>query len=220
MAFQLKRKEFYWSEKIYTNLVVRMLPLIRSRPITPNMVTMLNIANTLVVFWLIWEAQWLVVSILVQLYLFLDILDGNLARYKKLSSKTGAVLDRISDNLFYNGTFIVLGIRLDVTVYWLIAYLLVFNLYAAIATWYIVPRIRKMKRFERRGLKKWFMNRGIILGMDLSTQDALTSILILTPFRQWILPIVTMLYTIDLLYRLTELHRNVRASASDNAPSI
>jgi hypothetical protein len=39
-------------------------------------------------------------------------------------------------------------------------------LYGIIATYYIVPRLRKLKVINRTGIKKYFMDRGYIIGMD------------------------------------------------------
>ncbi|MFY9394210.1 MAG: hypothetical protein WAP36_05920, partial [Halanaerobiales bacterium] len=73
----------------------------------------------------------------------------------------------------------------------------------------IVPHIRKMNSFRRDRVKQYLMDKGIILGMDLSTQDLITSLLILTPYKEWIIYLSTSLYGIDLIYRLIELNRNI-----------
>ena len=96
----LKRDHFYLMEGIYTRLIVKLLPYVGKSFLTPNMITSINIINTVVVFLSMWSGKYILAAILVQLYLFLDILDGNLARYQKKSTRIGAILDQISDRLF------------------------------------------------------------------------------------------------------------------------
>lgn len=210
MAAPLKRKHFYVLEKHYTDLAVRCLPALAKTGLTPNQVTIANLLNGLVIMGAIAAHQYLLAAILTQLYLFLDILDGNLARYREMSTRLGAILDKIGDRFFYNGVMVVLGLVLPVHWIWIVLFLLAHNLHAIAATFYIVPAIRTMPAFRRFGLKKTWMAHGYILGMDLSTQDLLLSVLIVTPLRIWILPIVTILYLVDLIYRLIELELNRR----------
>ena len=210
MATQLKRKHFYLLEKHYTDVAVWTLPWMAKIGITPNQVTIVNLLNGFLIFGLITFHQYVPAAILIQLYLFLDILDGNLARYRELSTKLGAVLDHVGDRLFYNGVIIALGLATPAPWIWILLFLVAHNLHSLAATYYIVPAIRNMHTFQRFGLKKALMDRGYILGMDLSTQDLVLTALIATPWRIWIIPIVTVLYLADLIYRLIELERNRR----------
>ena len=208
MTVQLKRKHFYFLEKFYTDLVVWTLPGFASLRATPNQVTIANLLNGILIFWLIAHRHFVPAAVLIQLYLFLDILDGNLARYREMSTKLGAVLDQIGDRFFYNGVAIVVGLASGNHWGWIAFFLLAHNLHALAATFYIVPAIRKMPSFRRFGPKQWLMDRGFILGMDLSTQDLLMTALIATPWRAAIVPVCATLYFADLLFRLAELHRN------------
>ncbi len=210
MAVPLKRKHFYVLEKHYTDLAVKLLPRLAPIGLTPNQVTIANLLNGLLIMASIAGHQYILAAVLTQLYLFLDILDGNLARYRDMSTKLGAILDKIGDRFFYNGVMIVLGLTTPVHWIWIVLFLLAHNLHSIAATFYIVPAIRTMPTFKRFGLKKIWMKHGYILGMDLSTQDLLISLFIVTPGRVWILPSVTILYLVDLIYRLIELEQNRR----------
>ena len=210
MTVQLKRKHFYVLEKHYTDLAVTVLPPLAKIGLTPNQVTIANLINGLVIMGAIAGHQYILAAILTQLYLFLDILDGNLARYREMSTPLGAILDKIGDRFFYNGVMIVLGLTTPIHWIWIVLFLLAHNLHSIAATFYTVPAIRTLPTFKRFGLKKVWMNHGYILGMDLSTQDLLISLLIVTPGRVWILPVVTVLYLVDLIYRLIELEQNRR----------
>ena len=210
MAVPLKRKHFYVLEKHYTDLAVRLLPHLARIGLTPNQVTIANLLNGLLIMASIAGHQYILAAVLTQLYLFLDILDGNLARYREMSTPLGAILDKMGDRFFYNGVMIVLGLATPVHWVWIVLFLLAHNLHSIAATFYIVPAIRTMPTFKRFGLKKIWMKHGYILGMDLSTQDLLISLFIVTPGRVWILPAVTILYLVDLIYRLIELEQNRR----------
>lgn len=211
-SYTPKRDAFYFFEGIYTQLVCRLLPTIAKTRITPNQVTCLNLINAIVISFCLLTHLYPAASLLIQLYLALDILDGNLARYAKLSSRFGQILDQISDRLFYTVGFIILGYSVGNPVTWLIAYAVTINLYAWVTTFYIGPRIRKLPNFKRRGIKKTLMQRKIIFGMDLSTQDVIASILLITPWASITLPAITALYCTDGAYRILELKRNEKAA--------
>lgn len=219
-SYQPKRDSFYFLEGLYTKLVCKTLPRISQLGITPNQVTFLNIANALAIALCLTQQLWLISAALIQLYLILDILDGNLARYAKLSSRFGQILDQIADRLFYTVGFLVLGYCVGNSISWLVTYAITINAYAAITTFYILPRLRALKKINRWGLKKKLMDRKIILGMDLSTQDLIASLLLLTPWKPQIIPLISGLYLCDLLYRLWELRRNERLNEirQANAP--
>jgi hypothetical protein len=85
------------------------------------------------------------------------------------------------------------------------ALVLIHMIYAGIATYYIVPHIRKMPDFKHTPLKSWFAERGILFGMDAILQCLITSVLLLTPFRKMIFVICPILWVVDLVYRLYEL---------------
>lgn len=214
--FVLKRKDFYWWEKIYTDLAIRILPMVGKTPLTPNMITLANILNAISIFWLIWIGQYFIAAILVQVYLFLDILDGNLARFKNLCTSLGKILDHICDRLYYNGLYIVLGIKIGIGWEWIAAYLIVHTFYEALATYYIVPGIKRLKDFKRWGPKKYLIERGIILGMDLSAQSLITTVLLFTPFIEWIIYLITILYLADLVFRFLELAINLKIADKKN----
>lgn len=206
-SFQ-KRPQYYWIERIYTDIVAKLLPIIAKTSITPNMITILNLFNIVIISYLTLTKSYVAVAILVQVYLFIDILDGNLARYKNMSSEFGAKLDVISDYIFYNFFFVVLGISIEIGIIWLVVYLIIFNSYGLIATHYIVPRIRKISNYRRKGFKKYCFERGIIVGMEGGMQDVITTVLLFTVYKDWIFYSICLLYLIDLLYRLVELKRN------------
>ena len=208
MAIQLKRKHFYLLERHYTTLAVATLPAFARLRVTPNQVTSANLLNGLLIFGLIATGHFLAAAVLIQLYLFLDILDGNLARYRDMSSKLGAVLDNFGDRFFYNGVMLVIGWTTGNSWLWILAFLLAHNLHAAAATFIIVPAIRKNPGFRRFAFKQALMDRGYIFGMDLSSQDLIMSLLLPTPWRIWIVPTCALLYAADLVFRLLELARN------------
>ncbi len=196
------------AESFYTNKVsAHLLPLLGKTNITPNMVTGMNAILMPFTLYYAYKKEFIIVAIMMQVYEFLDNLDGNLARYKKLSSKFGAKLDQICDFIFYNCIFIFLGINL---IQWYIIFLLVLliNLYGFIATYYIVPRLRKLKIIKRRGLKKYFMDKGIILGIDVGTMDVIVTIFLLLGLVRELYFLLISLFVLDIIYRILELKYN------------
>ncbi|NMB10364.1 MAG: CDP-alcohol phosphatidyltransferase, partial [Tissierellia bacterium] len=161
------------------------------------------------IFYLAYNQKYIGVAILIQVYLFLDILDGNLARYKNMKSDLGAKLDNINDRVFYTLIFVFIGIG-EVSLYLIISMVFLINLYAILATFYIVPRLRQLETVERRGLKKYFMNRGFIIGMDLGTVDILTTIFLLLDKINILYMILIVGFVLDIIMRLTELWWNER----------
>ena len=208
MTLPLKRKHFYFLERLYTLLAVQTLPAFARLRVTPNQVTLANLLNGLAIFALIATGQFLAAALLIQLYLFLDILDGNLARYRNMTSRLGAVLDNFGDRFFYNGVMLVIGWTTGNSWLWILAFLLAHNLHAAAATFVIVPAIKRNPGFRRFAFKQALMDRGHIFGMDLSSQDLIMSLLLPTPWRIWIVPACALLYAADLFFRLAELARN------------
>ena len=208
MTPPLKRKHFYILERLYTLLAVQTLPAFARLRVTPNQVTITNLLNGLLIFALIATGHFLAAAVLIQLYLFLDILDGNLARYRNMASKLGAVLDNFGDRFFYNGVMIVIGATTGNSWMCILTFLLAHNLHAAAATFVIVPAIRQNPAFRRFAFKQALMDRGHIFGMDLSSQDLIATLLLPTPWRIWIVPACALLYAADLLFRLAELARN------------
>ena len=161
-AEQYKRKDrtMHIAEYFYTAKIVKpLLPIIAQTRITPNMVTIFNSFLAMYIFYLSYSQRYTVVAILIQVYLFLDILDGNLARYKNMKSNLGAKLDSINDRIFYSLIFIFVGIT-EVPWYLIISVILLVNIYGILATFYIVPKLRQLKAIRRRGIKKFFMDKG------------------------------------------------------------
>lgn len=206
-----KDKTMHLAESFYTyNVVEPLLPYIGKTFITPNMVTSANIIFSLLMFYLGYKEHYILFALGIQFYLFLDILDGNLARYKNMRSKLGGTLDTICDNLFYNGMIIAIGIN-RVSYIYIIVTILLLNLYGIIATYYIVPRLRKLKVIKRSGIKKYFMDKGYIIGMDLGTLDIIMTFFLLLGHA--LVPMfITIIagYIFDIIFRIVELKKNER----------
>jgi archaetidylinositol phosphate synthase len=214
---QFKRtdKVMHIAEAFYTNKVVApLLPSIGQTFITPNMVTIFNICLSFVIFYLAYEKYYVLVALLIQLYLFLDILDGNLARYKNMKSELGAKLDTFCDTFFYNFIFIFLGIHV-VEWYLIAAVVALINLYGLIATHYIVPRLRKIKTIKRTGIKKWFLDRGYLIGMDLGTIDILSTLFLLAGNVKMLYLVIIIGNVGDIFFRLYELKKNEELAKLD-----
>src|SRR5690625_3683781 len=99
------------AEYFYTVFITEpLLPFVSGTSITPNMITIFNVFFSILLYYLAFMNQFLLLAIGIHFYLFFDVLDGNLARYKNMQSDFGAKLDSISDRVFYTLIFIFIGI--------------------------------------------------------------------------------------------------------------
>lgn len=216
IVFKRNDRSMHVAERFYTIKVVEpMLPFIAKTFITPNMVTIANIMLSFIVFYFAYKSNYIFCAIGIQIYLFFDILDGNLARYKNMKSKLGANLDIFCDNIFYNFIFIALGIG---KISWILILLpiILMNVYGIIATNYIVPRLKKMKVIKRSGFKKYFMDRGYIIGMDLGTVDIImTLFLLLGHVLKPMFVVIILGYILDIIFRIAELKRNEKLAENN-----
>jgi len=198
------------AEYFYTVKIVEpILPFLSKTFLTPNMVTLFNSFFALFVFYMAYTDSFFVVAICIQIYLFFDILDGNLARYKNMKSKLGARLDSINDKVFYTFIFVFIGMK-NVPIYLIVLVAILTNFYGIIATYYIVPRLKKLNTIKRRGLKKTFMERGFIIGMDLGTIDILTSLFLIFKEIRLLYLVLIIGLSLDLIFRLIELRYNMK----------
>jgi len=212
-AVSTKRPTNYLVEHVHRIIAAKIIPLIAKTSLTPNSITYLNVLHSFVLYWCLWHKIYIAVAILIQLYYFFDVLDGQLARYKNMTSSLGKYLDIVGDIIFYVSFYVILALKMGNSMYCIILYLVAYHLYGVITTFYIVPAIRNFKTFERRGIKKQFLDKGILFGMDNSTQNTVVTFLILTPIANLILYIISSMYLIDLIYRLTELSWNKRIAS-------
>lgn len=201
-------KSTYLMEYIYNRLIVSwIVPMLAKTKISPNCITIFNLFIALLAFYMADIQKYIAVSILIIIYAINDELDGNLARYKKQFSNFGAKLDSIIDFVFYNGIYIFLGKKcIDFRL--IIGVIIIINLYGLLATYYIVPQIRKITKFRRLPLKRWFLNKGFIFGMDVGMMGIVTSILLILGCVKEIYYVIIVTYSIDMCYRLLELKYN------------
>lgn len=211
---ELRKGPFHIAEFFYNKyLTYPILPYISKTKITPNIITTLNILLSFITFYLAYKKRFIIVAFMMLIYQFLDNLDGNLARYKDLKSDFGAVLDQVSDFIFYNFIFIFLGWgRINIILIILLVFLI--NFYGLYATKYIVPRLRKLKTIERIGLKKYLFNKGIILGIDVGTMDIISSVFLIFSKVQELYIFLIICFILDLVYRTLELKYNEKLQYS------
>lgn len=98
----------------------------------------------------------------------------------------------------------------NVPIYLIVLVAILINFYGIIATYYIVPRLKKLNTIKRRGLKKTFMERGFIIGMDLGTIDILTSLFLIFKEIRLLYLVLIIGLSLDLIFRLIELRYNMK----------
>lgn len=194
--------------------------LLMRTPITPNMITLVNLLGVFPsICFSGFGKHFLALAILVQFHMFIDTIDGNLARNKNMLSERGKKLDYLADTLFDTVGKIAIGIAIDTPVWLVLLAIAVQQGYGAIATHYIVPKIRSTENFKRTALKQFFWERGILFGMDTSMECLTISLMMLFPIRKYIFIACPLLWIIDLCYRLYELkwvNRGNKTSVKNN----
>lgn len=205
-----KDKTMYLIEKIYRiDIIEKIMPNLSKTFITPNIITIFNLIFGLLVIYMAYKGKFMITAIGYQIYELLDHLDGSLARYKNMTSKLGARLDVIGDSIFYNLIYIAIGFgRIDYII--ILGVILSINIYSVITTFYIVPKLRMLKKIERRGIKRWFLDRGYIIGMDLTLLGAITSIGLVISKLEVMYIVIIILYIFDIIYRIHELNLNLK----------
>ncbi|KAA6225437.1 MULTISPECIES: CDP-alcohol phosphatidyltransferase family protein [unclassified Campylobacter] len=204
------KKSYYLSEYLLRVLIIQkfiLLPLAKTK-ITPNQITILAGIFVLISFVFISLKMAFVAGIFFLLYDFLDHIDGMLARYKNMSSKFGKFLDEFVDNIAFNGVFILIFFCFETNLYALIFILFIMNLHGIIASFVIVPRLKKLKTIKRFGLKKFLLDRGFILGIDASLLSFLIALSLFTKYFDAFFILIGLIYAFDIVYRLIELKRN------------
>ena len=208
--FIYKRKENYFWEFTLVKIIRKPVLLLKRTRITPNMITIINcIVNIPLCCLAVWFKNFYLVALFVQIYCIFDVLDGNLARNKKLTSALGKKLDEISDFIFYTCFYIYLGWRLDV-LFLGVLQVIIQHIYGLVATYYIVPIIKKNPEFKRTRLKQFFYDRGILFGMDATLEALITTCFLVLPVRKYFFIINICFWVLDIVYRCIEVTKNER----------
>ena len=110
-----KPREEWWSRVFATPVACWILLVVADwRLITPNRLTLLSLATALVACLLITtgeKANFLIAAAVVQISYILDCMDGQLARYRNASSRSGAFVDKWSDYVKF--PVILLALTID-----------------------------------------------------------------------------------------------------------
>lgn len=196
---------YFWG-LVLMELDKKMFKFLCKTPITPNMVTLFNLfVNTVVCCLSACKKNYVITAVFIQIYMLLDCVDGDLARNKRMTTELGKKLDEFADFVFFTVFYLVLGWNMDISFWWAVALVVVQHIYGFTATYYIVPRIRKYgENFKRTRIKKFFYDRGILFGMDVTLQCLVTTLMLITPYREYLFLVNTVLWVVDLIYRLYE----------------
>lgn len=190
-----------------------LYPLAKT-PITPNQITFLSLIFAICSFIALYFEKFILSGCFFMLYSLADHTDGMLARYKKSSSEFGKKLDIFVDIFAFNAVFIFYALFYPQAYLACIVILVVMNTHSFICSFYIVKNIRKITAnggaFQRFGLKKWFDDRGLLLGIDPSVLGISVSVGLAFGCFEFVCFFLTFYYAFDLFYRMYELHRNLR----------
>ncbi|TKX34361.1 CDP-alcohol phosphatidyltransferase family protein [Campylobacter taeniopygiae] len=207
------KRSYYITEYIYRVLIIQkfiLLPLAEKTNIKPNQVTITAGIFAFLSLVMLFNHYAILAGILYLIYDFLDHVDGMLARYKNLSSKLGHYLDLFVDTLAFNGAFIVVYLTYEISIYPVIFVLFAMNLHSLICPFVIVKKLKTLKNIKRFGIKKFFLDRGFILGIDASLLSILISVSFISEYFTFFFYLIGLIYLFDLFYRSVELYRNLK----------
>ncbi|MCV3428666.1 CDP-alcohol phosphatidyltransferase family protein [Campylobacter sp. IFREMER_LSEM_CL1904] len=206
---RLEDKSMYIIEYVYRIIIIsRILPFLAKKNIHPILVTFLNTLLFPFILYCLYHNHFILGALLVQCYALIDHTDGMLARYTNKKTYIGSRLDRINDNIFFNMIFIVLTFSTHISIYFMILVLLSMNIHNFFGMFYFAKKLRKLKKIQRFGVKKWLLDRNFLLGMDCSMMLFLVSLFLLFGKIKAMFCVIASLYIFDLIYRLIELKIN------------
>ncbi|EAJ6143223.1 CDP-alcohol phosphatidyltransferase family protein [Campylobacter lari] len=214
---KLKKRQRLEMSYYPTEYIIRVLLLqkyilipISKTSITPNHITISSLVLIVISFLAIYNHFTLLAGILYFVYCALDCLDGMLARYKDLRSQFGSYLDKVVDHIGFNGVFIMAYIASYISLFECCLAIICMNLHRTICPHYILKNLRKVKNIKRFGVKKYFLERGFLLGIDATLLVILISIGLIFNIFSLICYLLSFLFIFDLAYRFFELRYNLK----------
>lgn len=177
----------------------------------PNHLSLACAFFSLVCFYYFFNGHYVTAFVFFYIRTFLDYADGALARYAKKFSTFGKWLDRIIDEIFYLGLWLLIAYKAGFTGvggYFLASALA----YRYAADYFVEPRLPLLQR--RATIKKFFLDRGIILGCGVFTVLEFWTLLVFAlgvPHIYIAIPVA--LCNLDLIYRVYEILRYARPSS-------
>ena len=96
---------------------IRIVKLLLHTSLSPNQITLLSIVIGIIssiMFAVAVPAYFLAGALTLELYYIIDAVDGQLARYKKLSSMTGGYFDYVSNYIVHPCVFFCIGLGLAI----------------------------------------------------------------------------------------------------------
>lgn len=208
---------YYLSEYIWRVLIIQKLILIplAKTSITPNQVTAMGGIFVILSFLSLYLGHNVIAGFCYLAYSILDHTDGILARYKNLKSKLGSWMDSITDYIAWNGIFIFAYFIYDTSMFSLIFVLLSMNIYVQSGKRIFQKKLATLKTIHRFGIKKWFLERGFILGIDASLLAILISVMLFTAKVEFFCYLIGGIYIFEFIHRSIELYINIRLEKKD-----
>jgi len=170
----------------------------------PNHLSMICAFFSVVCLYALFIGNYLNAFIFYYTRVVFDYADGALARYSRKTSPMGKVLERIIDEPFFLLTWILLAWHMHsmaLRIYFLCSVLL----YRYIVDLYIEPKFPLLAR--RAPVKKFFLDRGIVIGCGVFGVMEFWTILILACGLAPLILVPTILCNMDLMYRFYEIER-------------
>lgn len=204
-----KPSRYLWEYHYDVYVVDKILiPRLVKTNITPNQITFFGFIFAMFSLICLYNHYHILAGISFFIYATADWCDGKVARYKNMTSKLGHYFDAGIDLVTYNVVFIIAYTAYDTNGYILLFMLFAFNLHSLVATLYIVPNLKKLTKIYRFGIKKYFMDKNLILGADIVLFTIIVIFACLFEIFNLSMFLIGIAYFFDMLYRLHELKIN------------
>jgi phosphatidylglycerophosphate synthase len=201
---QQRRQYEYAVNRYYAHLIDPFFTKwVYDLKMSPNMVTILNGLIGIGAGISFLFQQWVLGAVFLQLHHFLDGADGNLARLTNRCTPLGAKLDQLSDQIVRLVVFVSLAISVDVALWAKLALPLTIFFDVWVIHKVVIPFFKKHTLIRARW-KQWFLNRGIIPGIDIFTIFLILSVSAVLGWIAYAVYVIIILKNLDWMYRIWE----------------
>lgn len=202
-----RRPYEYLVNRYYAHRIDPVLTWLADRAgLSPNAVTLMSLAAGLAATSAIINGSYPVAASCIQLHHMLDGVDGNLARAYDRCTEFGKRLDIFSDQAVNLAMFVSLAYVADVPTWLAVSMVATFYIDLLLIHLLITP-FAEHHTLIRDRWKKWFMDRGLMPAFDIFTIYLIVSVCLLFETPETAVVLVTILKTLDWLYRLYECAR-------------
>ncbi len=197
---------YYLTVRLLVHPLTNRLVYLSSRlRLHPNYLTLVGAFFSVLCLYFFYTAYFRVAFVLYYIRTVCDYSDGALARYSNKVTKSGKLLDRITDEIFYLTLWV--SIALETKSVWLAVYFFLSALlYRVVVDVFVESRVKLLELEGKRAtVKQFFINHGILLGCGVCTILEFWVLFIFSfGVSRYYIIVPVFLCNLDLVYRIYE----------------